>query len=540
LFLSKVSGLALAGDWSSLAVKRQYAPIGNQMDIAANILERLLEAGFLLALPWPAWRLAMFRPFRYQGSKKAVALAGLLATYSLLVVAMAIFAPTLLRSLAILGFLAAIGLAWWMWRGSSRGRRALPGSFEVLPWGPYLDHRFYQRQAERYGPIFKMGSTLPCPSLRPTVCIVGHKAGLDLLRQHDDALQLWPPAPFSLLFPRGFLRYMNQDDHQIYNHLFRSAFSPKFLSDCSTAIDAEATNALSRMAADAKTGQADGIKPRPYLDQMLFAIFARVLLGIQPGSDAFTRLQPLYQQINIPRLTLRSSRKRAQENLGQLTDFLVQEAQRDRAGSGHSASLLSEIARVDPTKFDDLTILGNLIFMVESGCNDVGGLLMWVLKHLGDHPEWMQRLQDQTPCPQKLRSLADRIVSETLRLEQSEYLHRKAIRDLEFGDYVIPKGWLIRICIRDGHQDSQIFQDPAKFDPDRFIDKKFSHVEYAPFGLFRHMCVGDRLTHEIACTFLAVLAKSYDIEAANDGPPEHTRFHWAPNPEFRLRLTTKD
>jgi cytochrome P450 len=294
------------------------------------------------------------------------------------------------------------------------------------------------------------------------------------------------------------------------------------------------------MAADAKTGQTGGVKPRPYLDQMLFAVFARVLLGIRPGSDAFEKLQQLYQQVNIPRLMLRSSQKKAQENLGRLTDFIVEEAQRDQTDCGHSVSLLSEIARVDPTKFDDPTILGNLIFMLESGCNDVGGLLMWVLKHLSDHPEWIERLQDQTPCPENLRSLADRIVSETLRLEQSEYLHRKASRDLKFGDYVSPKGWLIRICIRDGHQDSQIFEDPAKFDPDRFIDRKFSHIEYAPFGLFRHMCVGDRLTHEIACTFLAALAKSYDLEATEDGPPEHTRFHWAPNPDFRLQLTTKD
>lgn len=510
------------------------------MDIAANILERLIEAGFLLALPWPAWRLAMFRPFRYQGSKKAIALAGLLAAYSVLVAVLAIFAPTILRSLAMIGFLMAIGLIAWMWHGSNRGRRALPGKIKLLPWGPYLDHRFYQRQAERYGPIFKTGSTLPCPSLRPTVCIVGHKAGLDLLRQHDDALQLWPPAPFSLLFPKGFLRYMNQDDHQVYNHLFRSAFSPNFLKGCSTAIDTEAAVALSRMAADSKTGQTGGVKPRPYLDQMLFAVFARVLLGIRPGSDAFEKLQQLYQQVNIPRLMLRSSQKKAQENLGRLTDFIVEEAQRDQTDCGHSVSLLSEIARVDPTKFDDPTILGNLIFMLESGCNDVGGLLMWVLKHLSDHPEWIERLQDQTPCPENLRSLADRIVSETLRLEQSEYLHRKASRDLKFGDHVIPKGWLIRICIRDGHQDAQIFKDPAKFDPDRFIDRKFSHIEYAPFGLFRHMCVGDRLTHEIACTFLAALAKSYDLEATEDGPPEHTRFHWAPNPDFRLQLTTKD
>ncbi len=510
------------------------------MDAAANLFERLIEAGILLALPWPAWRLAMFRPFRHQGSKKAVALAGLLAIYSFLVVTIAVFAPTLLRILAILGLLAAFGFFCWMWLGSRRGKQALPGKFEILPWDPYLDHRFYQRQAERYGPIFKVGSTLPCPSLRPTVCVVGHKAGLDLLRRHDSRLQLWPPAPFSLLFPRGFLRYMNQEDHQVYNHLFRTAFTPEFLEGCSAPTEAAAARTLSRMAADAELGSAGGVKPRQYLDQMLFAILAQVLLGIRPDGAAFEKLQLLYQQVNIPRLMLRSSQKKAQENLGRLTDFILEEARRDRAEFDRSRSLLAEISRADPAKFDDPTILGNLIFMLESGCNDVGGLLMWVLKHLSDHPEWMQHLRNRASRPQRLRSLADRIVSETLRLEQSEYLHRKALRDLEFGDYVIPKGWLIRICIRDGHQDSRTFENPAKFDPDRFIGRKFSHIEYAPFGLFRHMCVGDRLTHEIACTLLAALAKGYDLEAVEDGPPEHNRFHWAPNPGFRLRLLNRD
>jgi len=74
----------------------------------------------------------------------------------------------------------------------------------------------------------------------------------------------------------------------------------------------------------------------------------------------------------------------------------------------------------------------------------------------------------------------------------------------------------------------------------RDVGQKTIAKALAPFGLFRHMCVGDRLTHEIACTFLAALAKSYDFEVTEDGPPEHTRFHWAPNPEFRLRLTAKN
>lgn len=44
---------------------------------------------------------------------------------------------------------------------------------------------------------------------------------------------------------------------------------------------------------------------------------------------------------------------------------------------------------------------------------------------------------------------------------------RKALKDVEFGGYLIPKGWQIFWAALT-HMDESIFEEPSKFDPTRF------------------------------------------------------------------------
>ena len=107
-------------------------------------------------------------------------------------------------------------------------------------------------------------------------------------------------------------------------------------------------------------------------------------------------------------------------------------------------------------------MLGNLIYIMQVTWGDVTGLLLWVFKMLSDHPEWRARLAHE-----QSRELAMRIVQETLRLEQSESRYRRATADLELDGFRIPKDWLVRMCIRESHQDESVFPNATTFDPDR-------------------------------------------------------------------------
>ena len=90
--------------------------------------------------------------------------------------------------------------------------------------------------------------------------------------------------------------------------------------------------------------------------------------------------------------------------------------------------------------------------------------------------------------------LSIRCVRETLRLRQSEYIYRKVLDDIPVEDFVIPKGWLLRVCVRESHRDPLLFENPNGFNPDRFIARRYSRAEYSTFGASRVSCLGEHLT----------------------------------------------
>src|SRR4029079_3415347 len=108
----------------------------------------------------------------------------------------------------------------------------------------------------------------------------------------------------------------------------------------------------------------------------------------------------------------------------------------------------------------------------------------WILQMLLRHQEWLSRVRECVVRQDSASAIAEqsepvttRIVSETLRLEQSEYLIRRTTGELKLAGFVIPKGWLVRICVRESHRSAAAFKEPNTFNPDRFIHNQPSRAE---------------------------------------------------------------
>ena len=78
--------------------------------------------------------------------------------------------------------------------------------------------------------------------------------------------------------------------------------------------------------------------------------------------------------------------------------------------------------------------------------------------------------------------LANRMVLETPRLEQSENLMRKVLHDIQFEGFLIPKGWLVRIGIQESQYDAAIFPYPHDFNFDRFLTGSYGPKQYSAFN----------------------------------------------------------
>ena len=441
--------------------------------------------------------------------------------YAAMVMAAVLYSPSALHILAGIALLL-IALDRWRARSSyGRARGLPPGSLAIAPIGPWVDQADYLKRATRYGPVFKMNNFL-----QPMVCVVGLKSGAELLRNYDADLYV-PPLPFAQYVPGGFIRYIAADEHRALAARLRAAISDAVIRDCEPAMALIAGGEIEQLAKDS-TAIGVGVPPRPYLDRMVFAMFAEVFFGIDHRSEKFGELKRYYSMIHFSR-AWKTWPWTVEQNLRQIEALA-------RAGSsvGRGYSFLSELSRGQSASNLDDNSVRNLIYLLLTASTDVTGLMHWVLKMICDHPEWIQRLRHD-PQP---GGLAQRIVRETLRLEQSEYLMRQARRTIRWRGFVIPRGWFVRICVRESHHSGDVFQDPEKFDPERFLGERApASSEYSPMGMSQIACLGEQLTLTAGRILLTTLANHFELTPAANGPPEYGGFHWQPSSGFRVRLT---
>ncbi|MGB7158875.1 MAG: cytochrome P450, partial [Tepidisphaeraceae bacterium] len=437
--------------------------------------------------------------------------------------------------------------------GYGRSRGLPPGSLALAPLDPWRDHLFYLKQAARHGPIFKVSNFV-----QPMVCVVGLKQAMELLHTSDRSLGI-QSLPFTRFIPRGFLRYMEPADHKVYSAVFRAGIARTVVRECEPFITGTIRSELSRLAEASSQPRACGVHPEPYLTRMIFIIWVRLFFGIAPDTQQFTRLRELYRVLDTYNATFFA--RRVEEALQEATAILQEQiaqwspavAQDDEAAAD---CFLKEIVRARPESAEDQTVIRNLIYILQASWRDVAGLHHWILKLLSDHPVWAARiraeaaLEDRSPgrdspgrelpgreSPgQGSHDLATRTVLETLRLEQSEYLMRQTLQDVKVGEFVIPRGWLLRVCVRESHRSADVFTDPDLFNPDRFLAHTYARAEYSPFGASRLMCPGDHLTITIGSLFAREIARGFDCQVMADGPRELGGFHWKPSSRLRLRL----
>lgn len=472
----------------------------------------------------PVARLLATRAFR----RKLRSFPRIAATIALLAVAAiaatgaaAAYAPGLLAVGAV-AVAIAIGVAAWRARPAFGRRRGLPpGSLGIVPVGPMVDDRFFLRQGARHGPVFKTSQFA-----RPMACVVGLERIVDVLRRYDDVLD--PPGlPFDAFVPGGFVRSMRGERHAAMAARLRPLAARDALAAHHGFIATAAREAFDALAtASVNEG---GVSPRPALRGLLFTILIRVLFGIGPEDQAFPRLVALYDVIDVRRPS-GALRRRARPALDELI------ALARAGGRAGGESVLAAVAGQGRAAVADTTVVANLVYVVQNARDDTAGLLLWTLKMLGDHPEWASALATTADAD----GLALRIVLETLRLEQSEFLFRQAREPLSIDGFTVPAGWLVRLCVRESHRDPTVFPDPDRFDPDRFRTMP-GRLAYSPFGVStsRHACLGEHITKTVASITLAELARHFTWHVATDGPREFDGWHWTPSENFRITITRR-
>lgn len=490
-----------------------------------------LEVALLATPALPAGRLVadrrLQRLFPRVHATLGLATAGWLAGLVLL----ALHERTALHVLAGLALPLLGALAWRSRAGYGRGLP--PGSLSPFrSIAALADRDFYRRQAARHGPVFKMAQFH-----QGVVCVVGLDRGHALLRERAEALG---PAvqPFTHEIAGGFLRYMDDATHDLYGGLFRKALAAPIVAAAEPEIAAVCRRELAALAGAADGGAAP---PGPALRRVAHAAFARVLFGLEPGTADAAELDRLYPGLAAQPLSSRLT-PAARSALAGLRELLAARSRRWRSGAElPPACALAELARLD-ARMPDAACHDNLLFIHRIATQNVESLLNWLVAIVGAEPEWRRRLAASlvAPPPPSGPPLADRMVMETLRLAQSEYLYRRIERETEWRGHRLPAGWQLRVCVWESHRDPEVFSDPERFDPDRFLAADIGRARYSPFGFARHACNGVPLANAVARSLLRELAARYDWSVNAAGGPERDFRHWSHwRPSARLQLVLR-
>jgi len=117
------------------------------------------------------------------------------------------------------------------------------------------------------------------------------------------------------------------------------------------------------------------------------------------------------------------------------------------------------------------------------------------------------------------------VVSETMRLyPPADFLGREAVVDCTVGGIPVKRGTNLFVSQWVLHRDARFFPDPLAFDPNRWtpaFEAALPRFAYFPFGGGPRFCIGQTFAAAEGALVLATLCQ---------------RFHFAPDPAFRLEL----
>jgi cytochrome P450 family 110 len=195
-------------------------------------------------------------------------------------------------------------------------------------------------------------------------------------------------------------------------------------------------------------------------------------------------------------------------------------ATRRAAGSDDHDDVLAVLLNDAAGSRDDDEVRQQLRTLLVSGHETSATTLGWALFHIHDNPGVASELRRELAATESLDTLTKApflgaVISETLRLHPTVSIVVRQLKeptrtwnvDRETGD-------TIGIALPALHADPNVYPEPSRFDPWRFIHDKPSPAEYSPFGYGHRRCPGAAFAVQELAIALGVILTSVELAPA--------------------------
>jgi cytochrome P450 len=272
-------------------------------------------------------------------------------------------------------------------------------------------------------------------------------------------------------------------------------------------------------------------KLRPRMQAITLEIILETVFGVHAGErmDALrAALRTFLDLTTNPQLLLpvlmigperMSATKAFQRRVGPVDELIALEiAERrtaeDLAEREDILSMLVSARHEDGSPMSDAEIRDELLTLLVAGHETTATALSWAMERLVRHPEKLGRLRDEVEAGEDAYLTAT--IQETLRLRPVIVIVlRKLTEPVELGGYELPAGVAVTPSIHLIHRDPEIYPEPERFLPERFVDNPPGTYTWIPFGGGVRRCLGAAFAQFEMAVVLRELVRRREIKPAN-------------------------
>jgi cytochrome P450 family 135 len=367
-----------------------------------------------------------------------------------------------------------------------------PRALQTLGWG-FRPGPFMERCQRRYGDMF----TLKIAS-EGTWVFVTHPDAVKQVFTGDPRL-LHAGEGNKVLMPllgQNSVLLLDEDPHMRQRKLMLPPFHGERMRAYRDVMTSVTEAELERWP------RGDPLELWPRMQAITLEVIVRTVFGVSEG-ERLDALRPALRELlewgsdvrhmmviallGPSRLEYLRGFTRARDRADELLFEEIRERRTapDLAERDDVLSMLLQARYEDGRGMSDEELRDELMTLLVAGHETTATALSWAVERLVRHPEKLERLASGD------EEYLDAVVKETLRLRPVlPIVLRRLTEPMEIGGRELPAGVAVAPCIYLMHRRPDVYPEPTRFRPERFLEQQAGTYTWIPFGGGVRRCLG--------------------------------------------------
>ncbi|HEY9651989.1 MAG TPA: cytochrome P450 [Coleofasciculaceae cyanobacterium] len=237
-------------------------------------------------------------------------------------------------------------------------------------------------------------------------------------------------------------------------------------------------------------------------------------------------------------------------NLKQQVDQLLYEEIRERRERGNfsGSDILTLLLSARDEAGEPMTeeeLHDELMTLLVAGHETTASALTWALYWIHRLPDVQEKLRHELDTlghnadPLEISRLPylTAVCQETLRIYPIAVNVLRVLKSpMQIMEYQLEPGTLLIACIYLTHHREDLYPEPKRFKPERFLERQFSQYEYLPFGGGHRRCIGAAFAQFEMKLVLATILSHFQLALTDSRPVKPVRRGLTMAPPSNLRM----